>query len=362
MAVAARFAYWCGGAVVRCTLPTQDTRFREWERFIHPLSTRDTNDRRLHELGTLQYLREISMIPLSSRFQAQLAVALAVVTVAGATPAASANVTSVLSPRPSGAATATVDCAATLSDLAARIAPNGGHTVIIKKGTRKAWKWSDGEWVIGSFRGFYYGGTQDPPTGDIWVWPSAHKGISKNPCTPSALAKLFKTLAHETFHGKCPPHAPPEGGTPEFPPDPENPPEFEGDPPDCNDLNYQANTGQELCEEIGDAGACLSDPECPGLTDEEGNVIPGLEHENLEEYCEGLSDEYDALQEITNTEENAQTAFGCNCGDPPWSPDPDEYPDCPVLMDQPPAGGCAGDAGDAYPENKVIPDCEASCE
>ncbi len=232
----------------------------------------------------------------------------------------------------------------------------------------------------------------------IVLFPNAMGGGAV--CTPGFLAKAFKILAHEILHFCCPPHS----GTPGADIWGEDKPEQPGSPPDCNDLNYAMHTADAICDEIARVAACCAnegdgspgsggsegggggaggtggtggttgggttqeeefeeaeeeeEEECEGLTDDEGNPIEGLERENLKEYCEGLADEHQGMQDKYNTPENAATAFDCACGQPPWTPGAG-YSCCPGFPA--PAGGCQGSAAETYPNNEVIPECSADC-
>lgn len=247
-----------------------------------------------------------------------------------------------------------------VSSLAQKIAAGNGmsggpYTANLSGTTIKAWVHSGGHWKIGQLSGVAKGAKdQDPNTNGITIFYTAFGTSPEGICSASALGDLFATLAHELLHFFCQPHEPVDGFDPlDTTKTPTHTPE-----PDCNDLNYAMNAAKDVCEEIGDVLECLSDPNCEGIKDDAGNVIPGLERENLQEYCKALAKSYKNMQDRYNTPENAQKAFECNCGQPPWTPGA-SYPNCPPMP--PPPNGCQPTASQTYPDNKVIPDCPHEC-
>ncbi len=246
-----------------------------------------------------------------------------------------------------------------LNDIAGNIGAGPGYMINLQAGTIQRWMYKDGKWVIGTYKGAAVGANPQNPGPNVNLWPEGFGGQyggGANLCTPEFLGAIFPTLAHEMLHFLCPPHSDKGvGAGPLF--DLTKPPAASPTPPDCNDINYAVNSAMQVCDEIGAVGECCADEECEGLTDDNGDPIPGLERGNLKDYCKSLSDSYDKMQDRWNTEENANTAFGCNCPDP-WDPGPG-YANCPTMGSPP--GGCDGTAQDAYPDNKVIPDCMNSC-
>lgn len=215
--------------------------------------------------------------------------------------------------------------------------PMPGLKVYVQLGVIDTWVFTGTGLVKYSIYGEAAGSAQNPI---IAIWPHALKIELGDFCSPAGLAAMFPTLAHELLHFVCPPH---EGAV--------------GDPPDCNDINYAFHAAAALCEELGRVVACLTNPQCIGLKDEEGNVFDGVPKADLKEYCKELKKAHAEMQANWNTADVAATAYNCNCGPTNWVPGTG-YPNCPVMG--PPPGGCASVA-DAYPENKVIPDCAATC-
>ena len=235
------------------------------------------------------------------------------------------------------------------------------------------------------------------PSGEIWIYPDAYaSGDWGSLCTPKHLAKAFVILAHETLHFCCAPHS---GGSSGGSADSGNPPPTSPPDPiiDCNDLNYKLQTAKAVAGEIASVGACCSgsgdgspddgdsddtggddtgggdtddggdqedegdldgaEPEpCPGLLDENGDLIEGLSAADLEEYCKALVEDYEKMQAKYNTADYADIAQECACGSPPWIPGPSPDGDvcCPNFPTPP--GGCGSSAQASWPDNELIPD------
>ena len=256
---------------------------------------------------------------------------------------------------PSGAAQ---DCLQQLANkVAAGVGAGPGYVIKPQSGTIQRWMYKNGDWVIGTVMGVAVGANPQNPSPNINLWPQAfNQPAGSNLCAADFLGKLFPVLVHEMLHFLCPPHS--DSGVPASQlSDLTKKPTSTPTPPNCNDINYAVNSAKKTCEEIGKVAACCADPDCGGLKDASGNQIPGLERDKLKDYCKSLSESYSEMQERWNTEEIANIAFGCNCPTP-WSPGAG-YANCPTMGSPP--GGCSGTAADAYPGNKVIPDCDKSC-
>lgn len=209
----------------------------------------------------------------------------------------------------------------------------------------------DETWVLGS----YYAMTPGPPVinGTIITftgnWPH-------DPCSPAGLAFAFQVFAHEWLHNVCPKHSP--TGAPKYPKNPSG----KAPKPDCNNLNYAMHTAKAICDFIGAIASCLAHcpgETCPPLESTSGAIIPGTDTcAEIAELCRELARRYKDLQGKYNTEANAETAYNCKCGAPPWTPGA-AYPACPEMP--PPPGPCGQGRGAAYPGNKIIPDCPSSC-
>ncbi len=294
--------------------------------------------------------------------------------------------------QPEATAAATTDC---LSQLANRINPSwpGSFHVVTSAMSYKTWMWdlTSHCWYLGTYQAVSPGALPGHTDSKVILFIYEMGGSSSTICTPAFLAKAYKVLYHELLHFCCPAHAGQGSGGGDFT-GTNPPPSEDGSPPDCNDLNYRMQTAKGLCDEIARAAACckgssngepggglgggqggytppaepgpFGDPgseDCEGLKDEDGLVIPGLEAENLGEYCAALQAEHDAMQDETNNATIAEIAFDCACGAPPWTPgtSPGGNDCCPDFI--PPANGCKGTAAETYPNSQVIPDCSTNC-
>ena len=185
----------------------------------------------------------------------------------------------------------------------------------------------------------------------ITHYPDAFNGKGADGCSPAYLAELTKVLIHELLHFQCEAHS--------VPPEPVGDPDVPGKNPDCGDLNYAINTAKGVCDRIGEVMECLQNPECAGLEDSSGALIPGLERANLATHCESLSDQHSEMQAAWNHPVNATTAFYCMCVIE-WE---DAGSQCPNALAAPP-GGCSPSATPAsvFPDDKIIPDCNQGCQ
>ncbi len=222
------------------------------------------------------------------------------------------------------------------------------------------WKWDPekGDWEIKIYRGWAKGPKQDPPTGEIVVWPEAHGYDPNKPLSdqPEFLAEILRTLAHECLHFKCPSHDGPPPGTsvPDPPANPDDPPAGDGRDPDCNDINYAIHTAAALCAQM----SSIAENGGP-VTGSDGTPVPGTDTpEGLCAYCKALKAAYGKIQKRWNTKKNAEKAAGCASSG--WDPEDeegegDDFSDCPDFPPPP------GPPEDPYPGNKVIPDCDCAC-
>lgn len=166
-------------------------------------------------------------------------------------------------------------------------------------------------------------------------------------------AGAYAVLIHEGLHDNCPPHTPHTPHPPGYPTGPGSGP---GIPPDCVDLKYFILTAEGLCDKIQQVGACLADPSCTGdLFPKEADPI---EQVSLAEFCKALCERYAKLQSDVNNPINAYTAASCACSPyaPNGGPSLPPFTGCPDFPV--PEGGCPA----YYPDNKVIPDCECTCD
>ncbi len=174
-------------------------------------------------------------------------------------------------------------------------------------------------------------------------------------CSPFGLAYLFRILAHEVLHNICPPHA-------------MRPKPKKGDPPpslDCINLGYLVNTAAMIKAEICDINESITNadpgeqPLCP--------AVPGMDDcQAVADYCMALVENYEKVQQKTNTSANAALAFQCICSPGPGDDWSGAYPLCPPLKLPPDSSGnsqaCAGNsAAQAFPNDEVIPDLGKEC-
>jgi len=162
----------------------------------------------------------------------------------------------VLTAPTSGGTRVQADLADDLTNLASTLPCCEDKSVTARDGTVSVWSWNSdqGEWEIGTARGFARGAALDPPTGEIVLWPEVHGHDPDKPLSeqPDFLAESLRTLAHECQHFKCPPHAgqPPGTDVPDPPANPDDPPTGDGRDPDCNDINYAIHTAAALCAQL----------------------------------------------------------------------------------------------------------------